>query len=143
MISTLLYGAEAWNTTSQEEKRLAAFHTRCLRGILGVSWKDISNAEIFKRTCQAPLINILLQKRLSWLGHVVRMPQIRLPRRLLYWIPSGRRRPGRKRMRWRDAVSRDLRESGFSFEETMVTAQDRKQWRSFVLVLCGHGPRQR
>ena len=46
VISTLLYGAKAWNTTSQEEKRLAALHTRCLRRILGVSWKDyISNAK--------------------------------------------------------------------------------------------------
>ena len=36
VITTLLYGAEAWNTTVAEEKRLAAFHTRCLRRILGV-----------------------------------------------------------------------------------------------------------
>ena len=70
------------------------------------------------------------------------MPQTRSPRRLLCWIPSGRRRPGRQRMRWRDAVSRDLQESGISFEEAMVAAQDRKQWRSFVLALCGRGPRQ-
>ena len=40
VISTLLYGAEAWNTTSQEEKRSAAFYTRCLRRILGVSWRN-------------------------------------------------------------------------------------------------------
>ena len=88
VISTLLYGAEAWNTTSKEEKRSAAFHTGCLRRILGVSWRDfVPNAEIFKRTGQAPLINILRQIRLPWLGRVVRMPTTRLPGRRLHWIP--------------------------------------------------------
>lgn len=143
VISTLLYSAETWNTTAQEEKRLAAFHTRCLRRILGVSWRDhVSNAEIFQRTGQTSLINILRQKRLTWLGHVSRMADTRLPRRLLLWEPRGRRRPGRQRMRWRDAVSRDLQDSGVSFHEAMVAAQDRKAWRSFVKALCGPGPRQ-
>ena len=47
-------------------------------------------------------------------------------------------------MRWCDAVSEEtsLQESGISFEEAVVTAQDRNQWRSFVLALCGHSPQQ-
>ena len=67
VLSTLLYGSESWNTTVREEKRLAAFHTRCLRRILGVSWQDhVPNAVIFERTSQVPLINILRHKRLTW-----------------------------------------------------------------------------
>ena len=84
---TLLYGSESWNTTVQEEKRLAAFHTRCLRRILGVSWQDhVPNKVISERTSQEPLINILRHKRLTWLGHVTRMHQSRLSRRL---VPLG------------------------------------------------------
>ena len=142
VITTLLYGAEAWNTTVAEEKRLAAFHTRCLRRILGVSWYDrMTNKEVFDRTGDTSLIDYLRQKRLRWLGHVVRMSPERLPIRLLFWNPCGRRRPGRQRMRWQDSITRDL-QSSISFEEAVTAAQsDRSAWRSFVLALCGraHG----
>ena len=67
---TLLYGSESWNTTVQEEKRLTAFHTGCLRRILGVPWQDrVPNEVIFERTSQIPLINILRHKRLTWTCH--------------------------------------------------------------------------
>ena len=100
------------------------------------------NEVTLERTSQLPLINILRQKRLTGLGHVTRMHQTRLPRRLLHWEPRGRCRPGRQRMPWKDTVSRDLQDSELSFEEATVVAQDRKEWRSFVLALCGLGPRQ-
>ena len=37
IITTLLYGAEVWNTTVQEVIQLSAFYRRCLRKILGVT----------------------------------------------------------------------------------------------------------
>lgn len=84
VLSTLLYGSESWSTTVQEEKRLPAFHTRCLRRILGVPWQEhVPNEVIFERISQGPLINILRYKRLTWLGQVTRMHQARLPSRLL------------------------------------------------------------
>ena len=111
--------------------------------MLGVSRQDhIPNEVIFERTGQVSLINILRHKRLTWLGHVTRMHQTRFPRRLLHWEPRGRRRPGRQRTRLKDAVSRDLQDSELSFDEATVVAQDGKGWRSFVLALCGLGPRQ-
>ena len=70
------------------------------------------------------------------------MHKTRLPYRLLLWEPRGRRRQVRERMRWKDTVSRDLQDYELSFEETTVVARDRKEWRSFVLALCGLGPRQ-
>ena len=59
VLLTLLYGSESWNTTVQEEKRFAAFHTRCLRRMLGISWQDhVPNEVIFEITGQVSLINI-------------------------------------------------------------------------------------
>ena len=37
VLSTLLYGSEAWTTYAKQQKRLEVFHLRCLRRILGVS----------------------------------------------------------------------------------------------------------
>ena len=138
VITTLLYGAEAWNTTVQEEKRLSAFYRRCLRRIIGVTWQEkMTNEEVYRRTGQPPFICLLRRKRLTWLGHMVRMPPNRLPRRLLFWEPPGKRRPGRQRMRWRDAVTRDLKETTVTFDEAIRIAQDRVAWCNIVKALCG------
>ena len=56
-------------------------------------------------TCHAHL-NLLdyiidtICKQLNWCGHVQRMDQERLPRRILEWCPPGRRRKGRSRNSW-------------------------------------------
>ena len=36
MISTLLYGSEAWTTYFKQERKLNSFHMRCLRRIAGI-----------------------------------------------------------------------------------------------------------
>ncbi len=38
--STLLHSSEAWPTYSHQERRLNSFHQRCLRKIMGITWKD-------------------------------------------------------------------------------------------------------
>ena len=40
VISTLLYGSESWTTYSTQERKLQAFHFRCLRRILGITLQD-------------------------------------------------------------------------------------------------------
>jgi len=43
-------------------------------GILGISWKDrVTNEEVRVRTGQHSMDEILSEKRLRWLGHVIRM----------------------------------------------------------------------
>ena len=38
VISTFLYGSESWTTYFTQERKLQAFHFRCLRRILGITW---------------------------------------------------------------------------------------------------------
>ena len=40
VVSTLLYGSEAWTTYSKQKRKLKSFHLRSLHRILGISWKD-------------------------------------------------------------------------------------------------------
>ena len=51
-------------------------------------------------------------KQLNWYGHVQRMDQERLPRRILEWCPPGRRRKGRPRNSWMQEVTTGMRERG-------------------------------
>ena len=74
VLSTLLYGSETWTLYAKQTNRLHAFHMRCLRRLLGVTWKDhITNEDVLERTGSPSMKDLLQQKRFRWLGHVCRM----------------------------------------------------------------------
>ena len=140
VITTLLYGSEAWNISVQDEGRLAAFHTRCLRRLLGVNWQDhVTNEELFRRTGTRPLLELLRRKRLTWFGHVCRMDSVNIARRLYKWAPLGRRSRGGQRTRWSDVLNRDLSAMDIRTETAELATADRRQWRKIVSALCGAG----
>ena len=102
VLSTLLYGSEAWTTYMRQEHRLNAFHMRCLRRILGINWQDhITNREVLSRAGVSSMYSLLSQRRLRWLGHLHRMDDGRLPKDILYGqLARGKRRPGGPRLRF-------------------------------------------
>nr|CAH8876432.1 unnamed protein product [Trichobilharzia regenti] len=92
--SVLLYGCETWPLRVEDMKRLAVFDHRCLRSISRVKWHNkVSNMEVRRRVLgkQGKSIDEVVKlQRLRWLGHVLRMPSHRLPRRaMLADIGSG------------------------------------------------------
>ena len=84
-VSVLLNGCEAWTPYRRHIKTLEAFHIRCLQTILDVRWwQKVSHVELFSKANITPVEHLLVQRQLRWLGHVIRLPDNRLPRRLLY-----------------------------------------------------------
>ena len=76
---------------------------------------------------------ILLQRRLSWLGHVHRMPEERIPKKFLYGqLADGSRSLGRPHLRFRDVCKRDLENTGIGSKGWERLASNRSQWRSEV-----------
>ena len=59
-------------------------------------------------------------QRISWLGHLERMEEDRMPRNIFTQELEGTRRRGRPRKRWKEEVERDLRVLGV------------RRWREFV-----------
>jgi hypothetical protein len=45
--------------------------------------------------------------RLRWAGHVRRMDEEALPRRIMYATPIGQRKTGRPKARWREKAGKD------------------------------------
>ena len=43
-------------------------------------------------------------KRLQWDGHVKRMPEDRIPKLIMEWVPLERRKTGRPRKTWMEGV---------------------------------------
>ena len=77
--------------------------------------------------------DILSERRLCWLGHVIRMDHQHIPRQPLHWeVPEFKRGPGRPRANWRSTVNKDLSRTGITREEAEVVAQNRSEWRQSV-----------
>jgi hypothetical protein len=62
------------------------------------------------------LLKDIKTKQLQWYGHVQRMEEGRLPKEVLEWRPSGRRKRGRPKLTW----GRGLKEEDWA---------DRNNWR--------------
>ena len=63
-------------------------------------------------------------RRLRWVGHAVRMKEVRSAFKILICKPTGKRHLVRPSHRWEDTFRMDLKEIG--------TAQDRYYWRALV-----------
>ncbi|XP_073965599.1 uncharacterized protein [Choristoneura fumiferana] len=134
VLSTLLYGAESWTTYSKQERRLNSFHMRCLRSILGITWRDRATNESVLGVAQLPSITATLkQRRLRWLGHVHRMEQTRLPRQILLGEVADAKRPvGRPMLRFKDSAKRDMVAFKIPSNQWEELAEDRSKWRGLV-----------
>ncbi|KAI8494517.1 hypothetical protein Bbelb_277430 [Branchiostoma belcheri] len=92
-------------------------------------FRKISNAELYNRTGCSKLTTEITGRRLKWLGHVLRMPDNRIPKVALNWRPEGKRKRGRPKTTWRRTVSDDLAAMGLSWKSVNNMAQDRPRWR--------------
>ena len=106
--STLLYASEA--LPKQQLHRLEVFQMKCLRKICKVSLKDKIRNETILGWCNAARVStIVSHMRLRWLGHLARMPDERLPKRVLFGHMDGSGVRGRTRSQkqWVDYVRDD------------------------------------
>ena len=133
VLSVLLYGAETWALKAKEARKLNSFHNRCVRTILGVTqykqWKERLTTRQLTETfgMQKLILDIILEQRLKWIGHVGRMEETRLPKKILFGeLRKTRPRHGTKR-RWRDVVKADVEAIGVG-ERWYGACQDRKEW---------------
>ncbi|KAI8512327.1 hypothetical protein Bbelb_089660 [Branchiostoma belcheri] len=134
ILSTLLYGSEAWTLYSHQERRLNAFHMRCLRRILGISWQDrVPNKDVLAQAGMTSMYALLSQRRLRWLGHVSRMDDGRIPKDVLYGeLATGARPAGRPVLRYKDVLKRDMKAGGIDQTSWETVAADRSRWRQAV-----------
>ncbi|KAK3510410.1 hypothetical protein QTP70_005908 [Hemibagrus guttatus] len=134
VISTLLYGAESWTVYGRHVKKLHAFMMRHLRSILKITWIDkMTNKEILDRTGLPSMEDLLIRKNLRWTGHLMRMPQDRLPKQILFsQLHVGHRKRGRPRLRYKDTIKRNLKQRNIKLESWAKLSKQRIEWRTAV-----------
>ena len=130
VLSVLLYGSETWNCTAADIKRLESFHNRCLRCMYGISrLTHFTNFDLRKLTGQQTIQSMMMTNRLRWLGHVMRMSNERMPKRMMFARLQTARPQGGTRQRWKDGVQHDLRCMGLEPTWAHLAGQ-RDKWHA-------------
>jgi hypothetical protein len=103
----LTYASETWTLTKRDRKQLNVFERKVYRRILGPvydnekeNWRILTNKEIYARVKILTIIETIRLNRLLWFGHVQRMEENRIPKRVLYMNLGTRRLRGRPRNSW-------------------------------------------
>ena len=102
------------------------------------------NTTILKRCNTTSIEAMLLKTQLRWCGHVIRMPDSRIPKQLLYGqLQHGIRNQGGQRKRYKDQLRCSLKVCGIPKENLEQLAHDRTVWRSTCNSSISHFETQR
>ena len=84
-------------------------------------WKSRTNRELEELSKGENIVKWIKGQRISWLGHLERMEDDRMPKKIFTQELEGTRRRGRPRKGWREEVKRELQVLGV------------RRWRDLVI----------
>jgi hypothetical protein len=99
-------------------------------------WRIRYNEELNILLKGKDIVRFIKSQRLRWLGHVERMLDNAMPKRMLKGRLYCKRRKGRPRMRWLDDVESDLKKMVVKGWKEKMRA--REQWRLVVEEAKAH-----
>jgi hypothetical protein len=91
-------------------------------------WRIRTNKELMALCQELDIAAEIKKARFRWLGHIGRMSDDRVIKKLYMSKPEGRRSVGRLKMRWLDDVEEDLRMMRIS--GCRRKARRRDEWKS-------------
>jgi hypothetical protein len=98
-----------------EERRKAVliFERKKYRRIYGPKhengkWKSRTNRKLEEMSKRENIVKWIKGQRISWLGHLERMEEGRMPKKIFTQELEGSRRRGRPRKGWEEEVERNL-----------------------------------
>jgi len=101
-----------WTITQTAEQTLNTFERKILRRIYGPTqevgrWHPRWNSELYSLYKEPNIVEDIKIRRLGWAGHIIRMEEERIPKKVLNRNFHITRPVGRPRTRWVDVVQRD------------------------------------
>ncbi|KAL0861221.1 hypothetical protein ABMA27_008788 [Loxostege sticticalis] len=123
VLPNLLYSSETWCVYRHHIRTLDRFHLKCLRKILNIKWSDrVRNTEAY-----------LMRRQLRWCGHVSRMVEERIAKRIFYSeLEDGKRKHGGQLLRFKDVQTRHMKRCNIEPSEWEGLAAQRPEWRRLI-----------
>jgi len=127
--------------TKKEEEALLIFERKIFRRIFGCRYengecKSRTNRELEEMSKGENIVKWIKEQMISWLGHLEKMKEDRMPKKMFTQKLEGTRRRGRPRKRWKEEVERDLEVLGVRRWRGLVV--DRKKWKDIVRQAKAH-----
>ena len=134
-VRTSLYGAGAWGMRSAERRKVNVPEMKCLRSLVGVSRMYWVRNEDVPRTAEIERVLASLedQRVLRWFGHVERMDEYRMARKVLMAKISEGLVLGRLRLGRMDGLKVAFGSRGMTVR-LRDNAKDRREWRNLVYM---------
>ena len=132
----MTYASETWVLNEENIiQKLLVIERKILRGIFGPTkenqiWRIKINEELDKLIKHGNIVNYIKAQRLSWFGHIHRMPDTRTTKKILKWNPLTNRPQGRPKNRWEEIIIQDIRQ--MKIKNWIACFQDRAKWKDVV-----------
>jgi len=105
------------NGDDAPQKAVLIFERKIFRRIYGPKyengeWESRTNRELEETSKGENIVKWMKGERIRWLGHLERMEENRMPKKIFTQELEGTRRRGRPRKRWKEEAERDLQVLG-------------------------------
>jgi len=112
------------------------FERKILRKIFGTTtedngnWRMKTNMELDELIKHRNIIKYVKAQRFSWFGHINRMPETSIVKKIHKWKPFTGTPVGRLKSRWEDDVRNDLKK--MKLIKWTEQVQNRLKWKEIV-----------
>ena len=133
--------------TKHYSDKLDVFHRRLLRYAIGIKYpKIIKNEAIYEITNQRKITKTIQSRRLSWFGHLMRLPA-ETPARIAFneAIKPTKNKRGRPKTSWLDTLQKDFNELKININikdinnipKLIELCADRTSYKAVTKTCCG------
>ena len=129
--SVATYDCESWTLKKAEEKQIQIFENKRIRKLLRIPWTlKLTTEQVYRLARTSPeLLGSIRARKLSYFGHIIRLPQDSIENTIILGHVEGYRHRGRPRINWIDNI---LSWSNLSGSYLLAAARNRRQWRALV-----------
>jgi capsule polysaccharide modification protein KpsS len=129
--SIVTYASETWVLKETIIQKLLVFERKILRRIFGPTmenqiWRIKTIEELDRLIKHRNIGSYIKAQRLSWFGHVQRMPDTRTFKKIFNWKPLTKRSQGRPKYRWEDNIKQGICQ--MKIKNWTACVQDREKW---------------